>query len=155
MNRFPRPSGVSLVFVVFIVLVFTMAMFCHADTIDIHLHDTMFVLSPVHFAVVLSLFALPFLLMYWFGKRLFANMPLAWLHAISTTVILLVAAGYVFSYAANPGWVQYQPQANSWLQEWWPAILALVFLLVQIIFLVNLLTGIIRRIVEHLKRRSV
>lgn len=120
------------------------------STIDFHLHDTYFVVSTFHIGVLVSIFFLLQATIYFLTDNYRQWCSIQYFHVLSTTLIVLAAIG---SYFYSPKSFRYADFSRS--HSWPPldTVLAAIFLLGQILFVVNLIAGFIpgKKVLNHVR----
>lgn len=119
------------------------------DVINVHLHDAYFVLARKHIFWLSAISALFVWALYLLTSKTIRSKTLAWIHTIITigTLILFALTLYFWNNFSHPtSWHYY---GNSFeINSNYTNLLAIIigiFFLVQIIFLVNFISGLLRR----------
>ncbi len=125
-------------FAAIISLVF--AFFSNKNTIDIHLHDTYYVIRSSHVRFALCCYFLFIWLLYFFSKKFLWSNKLTWLHIIFTFAGLLVLkSAYLFFDNNKTSFAKFQIQGSL------ISMALLVFVIAQLLFILNILGGIIQK----------
>lgn len=146
-----KPYNLLLIVgVIFILLSFLNSN--RSGTIDIHLHDTYFIIAHTQILLLLAFIAVFIWTLYILTYRFLFSKVLTWTHVIITLLTLFLLTWILyFSYGfPNPTarryvdyslWTSYNTYADSKAT----AILSIVLLLGQIIYIVNVIGGIFKR----------
>jgi hypothetical protein len=118
-----------------------MSFFAHHHTLDVHLHDTYYVVAASYAYLSLSAIQFVFFILYKAVKRIIFSKTLTWIHTI-VTITIPVGSLYFFSHAAvfrNAGedikrvnWETFEAAQNDLL---FFTIIFAVFILAQLAFL--------------------
>ena len=126
-------------------LVIILSFFHSAETIDIHVHDTYYVIAENFIFLALALFFLFFWIAYSAGRTVIYKKSLVWLHFILTALSALfilscILYGYRY-YSLDIGVKRYMNKMNHVI-----ILATLVLIFAQLIFLVNMIIGLIRKL---------
>jgi cytochrome c oxidase subunit 1 len=129
--------------------------FASNETLDIHLHDTYFIIALTNLFAGISVLLLILWLLYLFTSRLLFSNMLTWIHILSTTIAFLLLV--VFSFYSNyyyeglAGMPRRYPDYDHWRQlssynhlTTAVYIIFLVICLGVLVFVVNLFVGVIK-----------
>ena len=136
------------------VLLLVASFFVHNQTLDMHLHDTYFIISmPLLFWPMILLLLL-FWILYLFTERFLSSKVLMWVHIILMVLASVSLVGILF-------YSNYQEEAGSPRQYYdfsnWESMaqfdglarrIVVIFLAIflgVIIYIINLFTGLIKR----------
>lgn len=109
-----------------------------SSTMDIHLHDTYFVVSNFHMGVIVGTFFLLQAAVYFLTQNYRQWRSIQYFHVLSIALIILITR------PADPEPFHYADYGRFSSQETLNLILISVFLLGQILFIINILAGFIR-----------
>jgi heme/copper-type cytochrome/quinol oxidase subunit 1 len=122
------------------------------NSVDIHFHDTYFIIAHTHVFWLLAIVALFVWVLYWMTNKLLYSKKLTWVHVVVTVVaLLLFACSFLLgNNLMNPTPRRYYEPGNwSAFNDYYTfsnaigvAILALLF--GQVIYILNLLVGLVR-----------
>ncbi|MBS0030931.1 hypothetical protein ACTJJ0_27815 [Chitinophaga sp. 22321] len=141
-----------LLFLLAAILLIIISFFERSNTIDIHLHDTMFVVS-VTFIIWVSVGCLGILLLAysWLGKFL-RKKTLVWVH-VGLTLLMLAAIVITGQWHDSlfPSANQNTPAALNWYMNlmYVYALLVFLFLAAQLVFIAHLLYSLLL----HLRKK--
>ena len=128
-------------------LLFLISFLTSDKTLDIHLHDTYFVIGYSHILVALSLLLFLQWLIYFLLRKFNLLQMLTWIHVIITILFILFLA---YTLTSNDRFVRFIDLSSFQragirlkLSESGNYVF-LVFLFAQIIWVVNIITGLIR-----------
>ena len=148
MQDFLRPG---IVLVLFAVLLIITSFFFNSDAIDIHVHDAYFVIAYAHLFWLVSAFWFVLALIYWLTSGFLLSYQLTWIHVILTLLLFMVFFIFTLSVKQNappyldlsiwPGFNRSHNRILSWL--------VLLLFFTQLLFIVNIAGGIIRRFTSH------
>ena len=121
-------------------------------TVDIHLHDTYLVIAQTHFLWLFAFILWILWILYHITHKIFYSKRLTWMHIIITLLPMLFLLllldtsnnGRPRNYLDLSSWTtyySYQQQTMRWLTY-----SVLVLISAQIIFIINLVLGIAKRI---------
>src|SRR5215216_5757082 len=116
-------------------------------TIDFHVHDTYFIIAKAHFLIALSALFLFFWIAYVAANKIIYKRSLVWLHLAFTilptlVILFFIVWGYSYYILKSSPFKAFQ-QLN---QIFGIALLVLVF--AQLIFLINMIIGIIQKLMR-------
>ncbi len=132
-----------LLCIVAILLILLSLFVAHTDTLDLHLSDIYLVLSGVQTLRTVALFLLLLWLLYLFTHRFLYSKALTSLHIFITLSATLLITACLFYYAAYAK--TYITIYNSPLRLLLP-LLIIATLLSQLLYIINLLLGVLRRV---------
>src|SRR5687768_6564218 len=114
-------------------LLLLLSFFSNDRTIDIHVHDTVFIIPASHIFGSLGFLLLFFWLIYNLAYKIIFSKALAWIHIISTIVffISLVLISFLESF-------YFLNQIALGL--------SIIAVLAQLLFLINIFTGLIKKL---------
>jgi cytochrome c oxidase subunit 1 len=123
------------------------------STIDLHFHDTYFVIAHTHIFWLLAALALFMWTLYLLTNKILYSKALTWTHVIITILTLFIFALTVFfgDNILNPKPFRYYDYSNWNSSEMYStliktiAIIILILLFGQILFIVNLIAGLFKR----------
>ena len=129
-------------------LLILISFFLSKKTLDIHVHDTYYVIALNHVCWALAVLLLLFSLLYWWTNNMLFSTTLTWIHVAAT---IFMAASIV----SAPIWLQMVEQSFS--NDIFTAmeqkskfyrglrIFGLLLLALQLAFFINLIGGLIKR----------
>jgi heme/copper-type cytochrome/quinol oxidase subunit 1 len=106
------------------------------SVIDIHLHDTYYVLTHIHLLYFFAFFLLILWVVYIFTYEIVLSKKIAQIHIYITIIVLLIQV-IILSRS------YFDSSFNSII-----AVIMLVFTLAQLLFITNVLGGIIKKIMD-------
>jgi cytochrome c oxidase subunit 1 len=123
------------------------------STIDLHLHDTYFVIDHTHIFGFLAIVALLMWILYLLINKILYSKALSWAHIIITilTLVIFALALFLRNKILNPKPIRYYDYSNWNSSKMYStqmksfAILILILLLAQITFVVNVVAGLFKR----------
>ena len=129
------------------------------ETVDFHVHDTVFVIAQGHLFWFLALLVWVFWILYFMTSRLLYSKALTWIHILVTVLTMTTLLFFLFSRKGDslsqPNGVLDYARWNEFSRYMRWLHYTLVFMLLgQIIFVVNLLAGGIKRLALYGKRES-
>jgi len=139
-------------FLLTVVLVLISSSFAFEQTIDIHLHDTYFVISMVHFFWTTTILLLIFWALYSLTQRFLFSKILIWIHVVLTIAssILLVTISFT-NYQRLTGMPRRYFDVNNWNSFKWfdnldkgVLIVILLMALGLITYSINLAVGLFK-----------
>lgn len=151
MSTINKPGPISYLFFAFAVLVIVSSFFSPFKTLDVPVYDSFFVTTPLHISFLIAAVILLLSVTYWMARDVFASSRLSWLHLILTIGILGVGVYFWFFHIPDPATKKAAAAGAEENEAWWPMVLAFVFLLAQIVYLLNLLKGIIRKLLALMR----
>lgn len=136
------------IFILAALLLFIISFFPGGGVIDIHLHDTMVVISMTHFFWALSIVLLLVWMIYLFTNNILLTKYLTWIHIIATLIVLIVLISAMLSEDEprheNITWKTIENDLRK--EEIIIQTFSILFLIGQIAFIINLLGGFCRRV---------
>ncbi|MEO9022277.1 MAG: hypothetical protein ABI237_11260 [Ginsengibacter sp.] len=147
-----RKRPYNLLLLTGLILILTCFFFFNQNTtIDIHLHDTYFVIAHSHFFWLLAIPALMIWTIYLLTNKILYSKALTWVHVIITisTLVLLASTLFMGESLFNPAPKHYYDYSSWNSSVTTPAriIADTIFILLsgQIIFIINFIAGIFKR----------
>jgi heme/copper-type cytochrome/quinol oxidase subunit 1 len=154
-SPFPiRQRPYSLLLLTGLVFVLTsFFMLKSGDVVDIHLHDTYFVIAHAYIYRLLAISAFVLWAFYLLTYKTLYSKMLTWAHVITTILTLAVLAliayfGNRLLHPAPPPYYDLSPwQASHSGNKYIHAVTITLFILVfgQVIFVINLIAGLVKR----------
>jgi cytochrome c oxidase subunit 1 len=140
-------TGIALVLTSFLI-------FNQSNFVDIHLHDTYFVIAHSHLFLFLAIAALFVWTLYSLTNKILYSKALTWTHVIITILTLLLFAMTLFfgDSFMNPTPLRYYDYSSWNSFDSFTAftkaigITIFVFLLGQFIFVINFIAGVLKRL---------
>jgi hypothetical protein len=125
-------------------LLFLLSFFPNDRTIDIHLHDTVFIIAGSQIYGALGILLLFFWFIYRLIHKILFSKILVWIHIISTILffIFLIIIPYTES-SSMPR--QYNHQAFFYFLNHIVAGLSIVAVFAQFLFLFNFIAGLVKK----------
>jgi hypothetical protein len=119
------------------------------ETTDIHVDDTMFILSGPSVYWLISFYFLVTAALYFVLQRFLRSRALTWVHVLLTLLVLLSAAVSIhrsnaLNQQTNVRQVVHYIQASESVYHW----LILLFVVAQLIFVSHLVWGIVRYFIK-------
>jgi cytochrome c oxidase subunit 1 len=123
------------------------------SAVDIHFHDTYYIIAHAHFFCLLGIISLFIWTLYLATKKMLYSKALTWTHVI-LTVLSVASVILILSFASNhfDATPQRYYDYNSWdlfkaSQKYNTAIaIVIVILLIgQVVFIVNIIAGLFKR----------
>ncbi|NIG55116.1 hypothetical protein [Chitinophaga sp. Cy-1792] len=144
MNRIKPWHPFSLLVIIFVILALTTK-----TAIDLHIHDTYFVIAGSQWYAVLAILSLLPALIYFFTKKLLYSNILTWTHILGSFATVLFSYGCItwsqwkMNQQMTDAGISYTTlfERSSW--DRWAAIGVLLLLLLQFVFFYNLIAGVI------------
>jgi hypothetical protein len=142
MNIVKRPFSL---FFIATVVVFLFGILNNAKLMDVHIHDTYIVFPSFYFYSLVAVIFLLFGFFYWMTQRVLFSKALTWAHIVTT--LLFTFSVLLFAYRMNAApkekldfssWTAYTNQSRVL------SALMLVLILTQLLFLVNVIAGVIK-----------
>ena len=126
-------------------------------TVDLHLHDTYFVIADSHFFWLLAILAVVVWTIYLLTSKLLYSKALTWIHVVITllTILLFALTPFFGNNLINPtsgGYYDYNiwSSFDSYTRFFKTVtITILVLLFGQIIFVINLIAGLFKRLTNR------
>lgn len=142
-----QPYNLFLIAALLLVLVSFLSKSEH--TFDLHIHDTYFVVAFDHFLGLLAIIPCSIWVIYWLTKNMLYSSKLTWIHSTTTIFMLLLL---VFSPFGNV-----EPRRYYDYSEWgslksflsYNSIISILFSVlftVQVLFVINIGVGFIKKI---------
>ena len=129
-------------------LIFLLSLsFNNTSTLDFHIHDTVFIISIPHVLKTLTALLLFFWLIYKFTIQILFSKAVMWIHIIS----ILLFTFYVAALSSNiqntgetghSNWSKFERISDA---NFIASTIILLFLLGQVLFLFNIIAGLIKR----------
>ena len=139
--------------VVFAIIIFFISFFLTQDTVDFHLHDTMYVMSLPHIFWLLAILILFFALVYKLTNRFLLSKYLSWIHIILTLLSLLAILLYpIWAYRSHSTFIDGSFErfiAMNRLLSWFAGLFAFA----QLLLLINIIAGLIK--LQRTKQESL
>jgi hypothetical protein len=147
-RRFKLPQDLLLLTAVLLLI---SSFFLGDNVIDIHLHDTLFVISTSYFTRGVAIIILFVWILYKLTNRFLWKSYLSWIHVLTTIfiVVLFVTAEFWHPIILPPikrefsSWQTLQEDQNRAMKVYLPIII--LFVGGQLTYIVNLLTGFVKR----------
>lgn len=149
-----KQSPYHLLLLTGLVLVVTSFLINQSRTIDIHVHDTYYVIAQGHVFIFLAFIVWVLWALYLVTRKILYSKSLTWVHVIITLVTLLFLL-----FLLNFGGDILNPRPRRYLDysNWttfnryeqntrWIAYIMIALLFGQITFVVNLIVGIVKRV---------
>jgi hypothetical protein len=134
-------------FILAALLLFIISFFPGGRVIDIHLHDTMFVISMTYFFWALAIVLVLVWMIYLFTNNILLTKYLTWIHIIATLIVLIVLISAMLSEDEprheDINWETIENDLRK--EEIIIQTFSILFLIGQIAFLLNLLGGFCKR----------
>jgi heme/copper-type cytochrome/quinol oxidase subunit 1 len=118
----------------------------NSGTLDLHIHDTVFIISIPHILKALAAALLFFWLIYNFTIKILFSKAITWIHIIGTLLFSFYMAALNYniqntSETERNGWTTFEQidDANFII-----SILILFFLVCQLLFIFNIIVGLIK-----------
>ena len=135
--------------VVFAILFILFSFFTFSNSIDFHLHDTMFVVAIPHLFWLIAILLLFFSFIYKVTNRILFSNYLTWFHIIITLLFLIIISFPLWGYNPPLMYIDASPWTSfnrfhyinrmiSWL--------IILFLLAQLLLLINIIAGFIKKL---------
>lgn len=125
-----------------------LSFFVAGKTLDIHLHDTYYIITlQVVYGVLAGILLFYGLLYRWTGNLLFSPV-LTWTHILFTALLVMLVATVPFwEHAVAQGFSNdpFEAASQRWRFHRNLSLFILLLLAGQLLFLVNLVTGVVRR----------
>ena len=133
-------------------ILFIISFFMWGQSLDLHLHDTYFVISTIYFIWAFALIFLVVWTIYKLTNKILLTKYLTWLHVVTTLIvlILLMTAGLWFDKLLPPikrEVVSYQTFLDDQQRELKVILpIAIIFIVGQVSWGINLIGGLIKRV---------
>ena len=121
------------------------------NTVDIHVHDTYFVIAQGYFFILLAFAAWILWILYLLTRKILHSKSLTWIHVIITILLLLLLL-FLVNFGADPLPRRYLDFNNLFVfnrdhqNRGWIAYSFCALVFAQITFIVNLMIGIFKRL---------
>jgi len=124
------------------------------NSVDIHLHDTMFVISQNHIFVIFASICFILWILYLITASILPSRALTILHVLVTlstiTLFLIVVSSSLGNYYSNEERYLDESALISYNYSNRPTVLItysiIIFILAQVLFIINIILGILRRL---------
>ena len=124
------------------------------NSVDIHIHDTYFVIARTHVFWFLAILALFVWTLYLLTNKILYSKALTWIHVIITILTLLL---FAFTLSFGDSFMNSTPRRNYDYSDWnsfdnttgfTKAIAISIFVLLygQVIYVINFIAGLIKRL---------
>lgn len=125
-----------------------MSLFKSESTLDIHLHDTYYVISRQSIYRFFAAVYILYWLLYFCTIRLLHSKMLTWIHVILTLLfaILLAITPFWLNEPQRPVGDNYINAADQFNRERIIAIILLIITFGQLVYVGNLITGVVKKI---------
>lgn len=128
-------------------LIAVLSFFVSAKTLDVHLHDTYYIISlPTIYGLLAGVLFL-YALLYWWTGRIAYSPVLTWTHIVLTLLLVLFAAtAPLWLKAVEQGFSPdpFRAAEQQWRFQRKASTFALVLLSGQLLFFINLIAGLVR-----------
>jgi heme/copper-type cytochrome/quinol oxidase subunit 1 len=128
-------------------LVFLFSFFSNnSGTVDLHIHDTVFIISIPHILKALAMVLLFFWLIYNFTIKILFSKAITWIHIIGTLLFTFYIAALNYNIqntnvTDRSGWTTFEQISDV---NFIVSILILIFLICQLLFIFNIIAGLIK-----------
>jgi heme/copper-type cytochrome/quinol oxidase subunit 1 len=149
-----KQSAYHLLLLTGLLLVVTSFLLNQNRTIDIHVHDTYYVITQGHFFIFLAIIVWVLWILYMVTNKVLYSKSLTWVHVIITLVTLLFLLFFL-----NNGGDIFNPKPRRYLDysnfttfnryerdTRWITYITIALLFGQVTFFVNLIVGIVKRV---------
>ncbi|MFT3947326.1 MAG: hypothetical protein QM763_10165 [Agriterribacter sp.] len=140
-----KPYHLLLVFAVLLAVI-SLAGANNSKTVDVHLRDTYYVLDIVFIMRAITMLLLLLWLLYIFTFRSLFSIGLAWVHISLTLILSLIISGVLLwkasNYIVNIDMMHVNIRRTTFLVQ----IFIALMLLTQLIYFINLLAGVLKRV---------
>ena len=125
------------------ITLFFLSFFSNQETLDYHIHATVFIISFAYFLRAVAFVLLIFWVIYKISYKILLSINLTWIHIICTVLllILILIAGYLNTFPestdADLKSINRFQIINKWISIFFSSLL-----LLQLLFLINIIGGL-------------